>query len=185
METQRWSKRFRDDLAWARGNAGSDRCAHPRSPRGLVLFRVGGDEEVVTSGCARYAALPSFRECTFRLSEQLTLKRIAILGSTGSIGRQTLAVVEAMPERFGVAALSAGNNIEDDVAAQIAHATIPNWCPWLRPDAGCGPRRKTSRSGRGRNCPEIPARAQRACDCRCHASRHLHACIRGDWCCRP
>jgi 1-deoxy-D-xylulose-5-phosphate reductoisomerase len=41
------------------------------------------------------------------------VKKIAILGSTGSIGRQTLAVVEAMPERFGVAALAAGNNIEE------------------------------------------------------------------------
>src|SRR5579871_1310582 len=39
------------------------------------------------------------------------LKRIAILGSTGSIGRQTLAVVEAMPGHFGVAALAAGNNL--------------------------------------------------------------------------
>jgi 1-deoxy-D-xylulose-5-phosphate reductoisomerase len=50
--------------------------------------------------------------------ESLILKRIAILGSTGSIGRQTLAVVEAMPERFGVAALGAGNNVEE-LAAQI------------------------------------------------------------------
>jgi 1-deoxy-D-xylulose-5-phosphate reductoisomerase len=42
------------------------------------------------------------------------LKQIAIIGSTGSIGRQTLAVVEAMPEeRFGVVALAAGNNVEE------------------------------------------------------------------------
>ena len=46
------------------------------------------------------------------------LKQVSILGSTGSIGRQTLAVVEAMPERFGVAALAAGNNIEE-LAQQI------------------------------------------------------------------
>jgi 1-deoxy-D-xylulose-5-phosphate reductoisomerase len=51
-------------------------------------------------------------------AERLILKRIAILGSTGSIGRQTLAVVEAMPERFGVAALAAGNNVEE-LAGQI------------------------------------------------------------------
>src|ERR1019366_9970247 len=43
----------------------------------------------------------------------------AILGSTGFIGRQTLAVVEAMPERFGVVALAAGNNIEE-LAQQIS-----------------------------------------------------------------
>jgi 1-deoxy-D-xylulose-5-phosphate reductoisomerase len=41
------------------------------------------------------------------------LKRIAILGSTGSIGRQTLAVVEVMPEQFGVLALAAGHNLEE------------------------------------------------------------------------
>jgi len=46
------------------------------------------------------------------------LKQIAILGSTGSIGRQTLAVVEAMPGRFGVVALAAGNNVEE-LARQI------------------------------------------------------------------
>ncbi len=46
------------------------------------------------------------------------MKQIAILGSTGSIGRQTLAVVEAMPDRFGVVALAAGNNVEE-LAQQI------------------------------------------------------------------
>ncbi len=40
------------------------------------------------------------------------MKQISILGSTGSIGRQTLAVLDAMPERFGVVALAAGNNME-------------------------------------------------------------------------
>jgi 1-deoxy-D-xylulose-5-phosphate reductoisomerase len=45
-------------------------------------------------------------------------RRLAILGSTGSIGRQTLSVVEAMPERFGVVALAAGSNL-DELAGQI------------------------------------------------------------------
>jgi 1-deoxy-D-xylulose-5-phosphate reductoisomerase len=40
------------------------------------------------------------------------MKRIAILGSTGSIGRSTLSVVEAYPDRFQVAALAAGANLE-------------------------------------------------------------------------
>ena len=40
------------------------------------------------------------------------LKRLAILGSTGSIGRQTLDVVRAFPGRFSVVALSAGYNLE-------------------------------------------------------------------------
>ncbi|HZP16735.1 MAG TPA: 1-deoxy-D-xylulose-5-phosphate reductoisomerase, partial [Terriglobales bacterium] len=40
------------------------------------------------------------------------MKRIAILGSTGSIGRSTLRVVESFPERFQVVALAAGRNLE-------------------------------------------------------------------------
>jgi 1-deoxy-D-xylulose-5-phosphate reductoisomerase len=46
------------------------------------------------------------------------LKRIAILGSTGSIGRQCLNVVEALPERLRVVALAAGNNT-DELAGQV------------------------------------------------------------------
>jgi 1-deoxy-D-xylulose-5-phosphate reductoisomerase len=40
------------------------------------------------------------------------MKRIAILGSTGSIGCNTLRVVEALPGEFGVAALGAGSKVE-------------------------------------------------------------------------
>jgi len=40
------------------------------------------------------------------------MKRIAILGSTGSIGRSTLSVVESYPDRFQVATLAAGNNAD-------------------------------------------------------------------------
>jgi 1-deoxy-D-xylulose-5-phosphate reductoisomerase len=40
------------------------------------------------------------------------MKHIAILGSTGSIGRSTLSVVEAYPERFEVTSLAAGRNLE-------------------------------------------------------------------------
>src|SRR6202451_2448417 len=45
-------------------------------------------------------------------------RKLAILGSTGSIGRQTLSVVEAMPERFGVVTLAAGSNL-DELVGQI------------------------------------------------------------------
>ena len=40
------------------------------------------------------------------------MKRIAILGSTGSIGNSTLKIVEAYPERFRVVSLAAGKNID-------------------------------------------------------------------------
>jgi len=44
--------------------------------------------------------------------------KLAILGSTGSIGRQCLSVVEAFPERFAVVALAAGTNLYE-LAGQI------------------------------------------------------------------
>ncbi len=40
------------------------------------------------------------------------MKRISILGSTGSIGRSTLSVVESYPERFQITALAAGHNVD-------------------------------------------------------------------------
>jgi len=41
-----------------------------------------------------------------------TMKRIAILGSTGSIGRSTLSVVESHPDRFEVVSMAAGWNVD-------------------------------------------------------------------------
>jgi 1-deoxy-D-xylulose-5-phosphate reductoisomerase len=51
------------------------------------------------------------------------MKRIAILGSTGSIGRSTLSVVESYPDRFEVATLAAGNN------AELAFEQTMRWKP--------------------------------------------------------
>jgi 1-deoxy-D-xylulose-5-phosphate reductoisomerase len=51
------------------------------------------------------------------------MKRIAILGSTGSIGRSTLRVVESYPDRFQVTTLAAGNNTE------LAYEQALRWKP--------------------------------------------------------
>jgi 1-deoxy-D-xylulose-5-phosphate reductoisomerase len=40
------------------------------------------------------------------------MKRIAILGSTGSIGRSTLSVAESYPDRFQIVTLAAGSNLD-------------------------------------------------------------------------
>jgi 1-deoxy-D-xylulose-5-phosphate reductoisomerase len=45
------------------------------------------------------------------------VKRLALLGATGSIGEQTLAVVQAFPERFRVTAMAAGRRVEKFAAA--------------------------------------------------------------------
>ena len=52
------------------------------------------------------------------------MKNIAILGSTGSIGTQTLQVIEANPERFRVEVLTANNQVE--LLAQQAKQFKPN-----------------------------------------------------------
>jgi len=40
------------------------------------------------------------------------MKKLAVLGSTGSIGVTTLSLVERFPDRFRVVALAAGKNLE-------------------------------------------------------------------------
>jgi 1-deoxy-D-xylulose-5-phosphate reductoisomerase len=53
------------------------------------------------------------------------MKRIAILGSTGSIGKSTLKIVEAFPERFCVVSMAAGGNVE------LAFEQARRWRPKL------------------------------------------------------
>jgi len=52
-----------------------------------------------------------------------SMKRIAILGSTGSIGRSTLSVVESFPDRFQVVSLAAGRNVD------LAFEQAQRWHP--------------------------------------------------------
>ena len=51
------------------------------------------------------------------------MKRLAILGSTGSIGQSTLSIVEQFPDRYSVAALAAGRNVDE------AFAQVLRWRP--------------------------------------------------------
>ena len=53
------------------------------------------------------------------------MKKLAILGSTGSIGQSTLSIVEQFPERYSVAALAAGRNLDE------AFAQAVRWRPRL------------------------------------------------------
>ena len=47
------------------------------------------------------------------------MKRLAILGSTGSIGQSTLSIVEQFPERYQVSTLAAGRNIDEAFAQTV------------------------------------------------------------------
>ena len=51
------------------------------------------------------------------------MKQIAILGSTGSIGTSTLSIIAQFPERFRVATLAAGRNVE------LAFQQCARWRP--------------------------------------------------------
>jgi len=51
------------------------------------------------------------------------VKRVAILGSTGSIGRSALAVVDAHPDRLKVVSLAAGDN------ADLLARQVEKYCP--------------------------------------------------------
>ncbi len=53
------------------------------------------------------------------------MKRLAILGSTGSIGQSALSIVEQFPERYAVAALAAGRNVDQ------AFAQVQRWHPQM------------------------------------------------------
>ena len=49
------------------------------------------------------------------------MKAIAVLGSTGSIGTQTLEIVEEFPDRFRVVALTAGRNLDLLITQILRH----------------------------------------------------------------
>jgi len=46
-------------------------------------------------------------------------RRVVILGSTGSIGQSTLSIVEQFPDRYQVATLAAGRNIDEAFAQTV------------------------------------------------------------------
>ncbi len=61
------------------------------------------------------------------------MKRIAILGSTGSIGKSTLNIVESFPDRFSVVSMAAGNNV--DLAFEQARRWHPEILSMGTPEA--------------------------------------------------
>ena len=49
------------------------------------------------------------------------MKKLAILGSTGSIGRHTLNVAETLSDQLKITALAAGNNLDELVPQILRH----------------------------------------------------------------
>lgn len=76
---------------------------HPNSPtRQIAIHKQSGSRPACVVGSRTPKGEPG-----------LFVKQISILGSTGSIGRQCLSVVEALSGRFVVVALAAGANLEE------------------------------------------------------------------------
>ena len=53
------------------------------------------------------------------------MRKIVILGSTGSIGRQALEIISAHPDKFQVIALAAGGASYQELAEQANRFKVP------------------------------------------------------------
>ena len=109
-------------------NEGQGINLFPPGPPGFARCRAGC--------CPRPIASPGL--LVYHIIMVGSARRLAIIGSTGSIGRQTLEVVRALPGRFRVAALAAGNNVE--LLAQQVSEFKPDYFSCSREDVsfdGC------------------------------------------------
>lgn len=77
-------------------------------------------------------------------------KRLSLLGSTGSIGTQTLEIVDVCPDNFVVDALSAGNNAE--LMAEQVMKYRPKIASLATPEAALELKERLS----ALNCEEMP-----------------------------
>ena len=73
------------------------------------------------------------------------MRRIAILGSTGSIGRSTLSLVESYPDRFAVVSLAAGKNV--DGACEQAKRWRPRLVSVANQESAAALRQKLEQAG--------------------------------------
>ena len=82
---------------------------------------------------------PGRRGETPRYNRGFIMKRLSVLGSTGSIGHSALDVVEAFPDRYQVVALAAGRSVETAGGAGCASPAGAG--------RGRGPRREAQARG--------------------------------------
>ncbi len=111
-----------------------------------------------------------------RDAPQARRRSIALLGSTGSVGVSTLALVERFPERFRAVALAAGRNIEllaeqvrrhdpelvsvaDEACIAELRARVPGYRGIDRHRRGRAARGRDAAGCRHRRCPRSSARS--------------------------
>jgi 1-deoxy-D-xylulose-5-phosphate reductoisomerase len=99
----------------------------------------------------------------------MTVKRVAILGSTGSIGRSALAVVDAHPTRLKVVSLAAGEN------ASLLADQVQRYCPDVVAMAG-GEGIDRLRAACGPNLPAVGTGTEGLIAVATHASADIVIC---------
>jgi len=94
------------------------RPAFPRSARLATSSRktevcMAGGAALPNGGAAPFGTQADLQDTVDRAAQGQSWKRkITLLGSTGSIGTQTLDIVEYLPDRFEVEGLAAGSNVK-------------------------------------------------------------------------
>jgi 1-deoxy-D-xylulose-5-phosphate reductoisomerase len=122
--------------------------ASSKSPlNAMVSGSAGTGEGWISNPAAPVNSAPSLKKTLAKSLEGSTfLKRLSLLGSTGSIGTQTLEIVDACPDNFVVDALSAGTNAKlmakqvMKYQPKIASLSTPEAAKELKQlleDAGC------------------------------------------------
>ena len=91
----------------------------------------------------------------------MTVKKLSILGSTGSIGVSTLEIIAAHPEQFRVVALTAGYNLE--LFQQQVRAFSPEIVAVVNPDDA-----ERLRQDLGADAPEILSGVEGLIACASH-----------------
>src|SRR5580658_2692916 len=66
-----------------------------------------------TSASVSRPSKPGCHASNLAICENRLVKKLAILGSTGSIGQSTLSICESFPERYEVVSLAAGRNLDE------------------------------------------------------------------------
>jgi 1-deoxy-D-xylulose-5-phosphate reductoisomerase len=84
----------------------------PAAPRRKTISMAGG-APLPDGGAAPFGTQADLQDTVDRAAQGQSWKRkITLLGSTGSIGTQTLDIVEYLPDRFEVEGLAAGGNVK-------------------------------------------------------------------------
>ena len=104
---------MREVLTLAAGLAAASAVAlSPAAPRGALQARASPLHMADFEPAAPVLTGDNLRDCLDRALDKNPKKYVALLGSTGSIGTQTLDICREYPDYFEVVSIAAGANVE-------------------------------------------------------------------------